>query len=308
MEAPVIITFLVLLHRIQPHLLAVNQAWLGLASLNESLREVEWLLDPQYKPPPPTGIVRFNHLEGPIVFEDVNFTYPNRVEAGPALSDVSFTIHKDMSTALIGRSGAGKSTIVNILCRLLEPTSGRIKVAGIDLADIDPMTWREHLGIAGQDIELVEGSITDNIAYGAPAASFEDIVQAARIADADSFIGELPNGYGTHVGSRGLSLSAGQRQRIGLARALVRKPEILILDEATNAVDGISEIAIMSLLRYRSRDKTTIVISHRQSTLACCEAGIVLENGRVIESGPLGNLEFYSKMNLGAGLGTEQGL
>jgi subfamily B ATP-binding cassette protein MsbA len=228
----------------------------------------------------------------------VNFTYPNRAEAGPALCDLSFTIAKNVSTALIGRSGAGKTTIVNMLCRLLDPTSGRITVADVDLANIDPTTWRNRLGIAGQDIDLIEGSIADNIRYGVPDAPFEEIVHAARLADADSFIGELPNGYATRVGSRGLSLSAGQRQRIGLARALARKPEILILDEATNAVDGISEVAIMSLLRERSHDKTTIVVSHRQSTLACCEAGIVLEGGRVIESGALRSLAFYNKMNL----------
>ena len=298
MEAPVIITFLVLLHRMQPHLLTLNEGWLGLASLRGSLREVEWLLDPANKPLPPAGSIRFSHLSGPIVFEEVRFSYSNRAEGDRALRDVSFSIPKHRSTALIGRSGAGKSTIANMLCRLLEPTSGRITVAGVDLAHIDPITWRARIGVAGQDIDLVEGSVAENIAYGAPGAAFEDIVRAARLADADSFIGELPNGYRTDVGSRGLSLSAGQRQRIGLARALVRKPEILILDEAINAVDGISEITIMSLLRDRSWDKTTIVISHRQSTLACCEEGIVLEKGRVIESGPLRGLAYYNKMNL----------
>lgn len=145
------------------------------------------------------------------------------------------------------------------------------------------------------------GPVAENIAYGAPGASFDDIVQAARLADADSFIGELPDGYRTGVGSRGVSLSAGQCQRIGLARVLVRRPQILILDEAMNAVDGISEITIMSLLRDRSWDKTTIVISHRQSTLACCENGIVLEKGRVIESGPLASLAYYNRMNIATG-------
>jgi subfamily B ATP-binding cassette protein MsbA len=154
--------------------------------------------------------------------------------------------------------------------------------------------------MAGQDIDLVEGTVTENIAYGMPGVDEAEIVQAARLADADHFIRGLPQGYGTRVGNRGMSLSGGQRQRIGLARALVRKPEILILDEATNAVDGISERAILSLLRGRSRGTMTIVISHRQSTLACCADGIVLEDGRVSESGPLRSLRFYHGMTLAA--------
>jgi subfamily B ATP-binding cassette protein MsbA len=290
----------VLLYRMQPYLLTLNQARLTLEALRGSVREVEWLLDPAGKPLPPAGTVKLGPLTGPIRFERVSFTYPNRPEGAPALSDVSFELHPNRSIALIGRSGAGKSTIVSMLCQLLQPASGRNSAAGIDLAKIDPVSWRRRIGMAGQDIDLVEGTVAENIAYGVPDAGEAEIVEAARLADADSFIRTLPEGYDTRVGNRGMSLSGGQRQRIGLARALVRKPEILILDEATNAVDGISERAIMSLLRDRSRGIMTIVISHRQSTLACCEDGIVLEDGRVSESGPLRNLRFYHGMTLAA--------
>jgi subfamily B ATP-binding cassette protein MsbA len=300
MGVAAIIGFLVLLYRMQPYLLTLNQARLTLAALRGSVREVEWLLDPAGKPLPPAGTVKLGPLTGPIRFERVSFTYPNRPEGAPALSDVSFELHPNRSIALIGRSGAGKSTIVSMLCQLLQPASGRISAAGIDLAKIDPVSWRRRIGMAGQDIDLVEGTVAENIAYGVPDAGEAEIVEAARLADADSFIRTLPDGYDTRVGNRGMSLSGGQRQRIGLARALVRKPEILILDEATNAVDGISERAIMSLLRDRSRGIMTIVISHRQSTLACCEDGIVLEDGRVSESGPLRNLRFYHGMTLAA--------
>jgi subfamily B ATP-binding cassette protein MsbA len=300
MGVPAIIGFLVLLYRMQPYLLTLNQARLTLAALRGSVKEVEWLLDPAGKPLPPAGTRKLARLAGPIRFEQVSFSYPNRPEAAPALSNVSFELHPNHSIALIGRSGAGKSTIVNMLCQLLPPASGRISVAGIDLAEIDPVDWRRRIGMAGQDIDLVEGTVTENIAYGMPGVDEAEIVQAARLADADHFIRGLPQGYGTRVGNRGMSLSGGQRQRIGLARALVRKPEILILDEATNAVDGISERAILSLLRGRSRGTMTIVISHRQSTLACCADGIVLEDGRVSESGPLRSLRFYHGMTLAA--------
>jgi ABC-type multidrug transport system fused ATPase/permease subunit len=297
MSASVTIAFLVLLQRMQPHLLIVSRSWLGIASLRASIAEVEWLLDPRGKPAPPSGALLLEHFSGPITFDNVSFAYPSRTE-GAALSNVSFTIHERGSTALIGRSGAGKTTIVNMLCRLIEPTEGKITVSGVDLANIDPNTWRKKIGLASQDIDLIEGSIAENIAYGHPGASFTEIVEAAKIADADTFIQALPEGYDTRIGSRGIGLSGGQRQRIGFARALVKKPDILILDEATNAVDGLSEQNIMSILRDRSCYKTAIVISHRQSTLACCEHGIVLEGGQVVESGPLESLKFYQGMAL----------
>jgi ATP-binding cassette, subfamily B, bacterial MsbA len=295
MNASVTIAFLVLLQRMQPHLLTVSRSWLGIASLRASIAEVEWLLDPRGKPAPPSGALLLEHFNGPIVFDKVDFAYPSRAE-GAALSKVSFTIHEGSSTALIGRSGAGKTTIVNMLCRLIEPTAGQITVNGVDLNQIDPNTWRKKIGLASQDIDLIEGSIAENIAYGHPGASFTEIVEAAKIADADTFIQALPEGYDTRVGSRGMGLSGGQRQRIGFARALVKKPDILILDEATNAVDGLSELNIMSILKDRSCYKTAIVISHRQSTLACCEHGIVLEGGQVVEAGSLERLNFYQSM------------
>ena len=263
---PAIITFLVLLYRTQPHLMALSRARLELASLRGPVREVAWLLDPSDKPPPPPGESSFAPLSAPLIFEHVDYSYPTRQEAGPALVDLNFTIRPNRALAILGPSGAGKSTLVNLICRLLEPSAGRITLDGRDVADIDPQSWLAHLALAGQDIDLIDATISDNIAYGVPGASFERIQQAARLADADGFIQALPEGYETTVGSRGLSLSGGQRQRIGIARALLRDPDLLILDEATNAVDGISEAAIMSLIKRRSGNKLTIVISHRPST------------------------------------------
>jgi subfamily B ATP-binding cassette protein MsbA len=299
MTIPVTVTFLVLLYRMQPHVIAINQARLDLAELKGSISEVEWLLSAEAQRNLTSAPRPAKPIDGSIVFERVSFAYPGQPD-GTALSSVSFVLRENRITALIGRSGAGKSTIVNLLCRLLDPTEGRITAGGADLTLIDAKRWRERIGLAGQDVDLVDGSIAENIAYGRPDASFAEIIEAAQLADADGFIRNLPNGYDTRVGNRGLSLSGGQRQRIGLARALVRKPEILILDEATNAIDGLSESNIVSILRDRSRCPTVIVISHRQSTLVYCEDGVVLENGSVVESGPLNNLKFYKDMGLTA--------
>lgn len=297
---PVIITFLALVYRMQPHLLALNNARLGLAALRGSIREVEWLMDAAGKPLAPTGSRQICGLDTPIVFEQVEFAYPSSRERGPVLSALNFVICAKRATAVIGSSGAGKTTLVNLICRLLEPTSGRIIVAGRNLSEIDPETWRRHIALAGQDIDLIDGTIADNIAYGWPDAWEKQITEAARLADADQFIRTLPEGYMTEVGSRGLNLSGGQRQRIGIARSLLRDPDLLILDEATNAVDGISETVIMSLLKRRAGQKTTLVISHRISTIASCQDGVVLDGGRLVEAGRLEELAFYKKMNASA--------
>jgi ATP-binding cassette, subfamily B, bacterial MsbA len=297
---PVIVTFLALLYRMQPHLIALNNARTELAALRGSIREVEWLMDTTGKPPAPTGSVPICRLDSPIVFEQVEFAYPSRPESGSTLSALTFVIYPKRATAIIGPSGAGKTTLINLICRLLEPTSGRIVVDGRNLSEINPENWRRHISLAGQDIDLIDGTIADNIAYGWPDASEKKIIEAARLADAHQFICALPEGYQTNVNRRGLNLSGGQRQRIGIARSLLRDPDILILDEATNAVDGISERVIMTLLKRRAGQKTTLVISHRINTIASCEDGLVLEDGRVVEAGPLVELAFFKNMNASA--------
>jgi ATP-binding cassette, subfamily B, bacterial MsbA len=293
---PAIITFLALLYRTQPHLMALSRSRLELASLRGPVREVAWLLDPSDKPPLPKGTASVSPLSAPLIFEHVDFSYPTRREAGPALRDVNLEIWPKRALAVLGPSGAGKSTLVNLLCRLLEPTAGRITLDGRDVAEIDPESWLSQVALAGQDIDLIDASIADNIAYGVPDATSGRIEEAAKLADADHFIRGLPEGYATNVGSRGSSLSGGQRQRIGIARALLRDPELLILDEATNAVDGISEAAIMTLIERRAGRKLTVVISHRPSTIASCQDGVVLEGGRVVEAGPLAGLSFFAQM------------
>lgn len=294
MSLPEITAFLVLLYRMQPRVTALDQARLGIAPLRASVEQVEWLLGPEDKPLAEPGSNPVPETEHDVRFEGVSYSYPNG--GGAALNDVNFTIPFGTSTALIGRSGAGKSTLVNLLCRLIEPDCGTIFLGAQPLNEVSARAWRRQIAIAGQDIDLVEGTIAENIAYGRPDASLAEIEEAARIADAEEFISRLPHAYDSRVGLRGLSLSGGQRQRIGLARALLVQPRLLILDEATNAVDGLSELTIMKLLREHRRFETVLVISHRRSTLQACDHGVVIDQGRMAETGPLRDLAFYRQM------------
>ncbi|MER8592886.1 ABC transporter ATP-binding protein/permease [Mesorhizobium sp. M1182] len=283
---PLIVAFVILLYRLQPYMRSLQMAWSQLQGLSGSLEEVTWMLDPSDKPAPPQGSAAFPGLSQGIKFEDVTFTYSGSEQRAVVLHAASFDIRSGRSTALIGRSGAGKTTIVNLLCRFVEPDSGRILVDGSPLDRIDPGQWRKHIALASQELELVDGTIFDNIIYGQDAASADDAERAAKLAEAHGFIEQLPQGYWTVVGYRGVNLSAGQRQRIALARALVRDPDILILDEATNAVDGLSEAAIVETLKSRAGRRTTIVISHHRSTISFCDDVVILSHGRVKKQAP----------------------
>ncbi|BCM18634.1 heterocyst differentiation ATP-binding protein HepA [Mesorhizobium sp. J8] len=287
---PLVAAFLILLYRLQPHVRALQMTWSQLQGLSGSLDEVNWLLDPTGKPAPPQGSRPFATLRERIAFQGVSFSYANEEQRAAVLHAVSFDIRSGRSTALIGRSGAGKTTIVNLLCRFVEPDGGQILVDGTALGEIDPVAWRAHIALASQELELVDGTILDNITYGKDRASMEEARRAAELAEAHEFIERLPQGYQTVVGYRGVNLSAGQRQRIALARALVRDPDILILDEATNAVDGLSEAAIVETLKSRAGRRTTIVISHHHSTISFCDDLVILDHGRVKKQAPFAEL------------------
>ncbi|RUU46175.1 ABC transporter ATP-binding protein [Mesorhizobium sp. M6A.T.Ce.TU.002.03.1.1] len=291
---PLIVAFVILLYRLQPYMRALQMAWSQLQGLSGSLEEVVWMLDPSDKPEPPQGSGPFRGLGQGIKFDDVTFTYSGKDRRAVVLHSAAFEIRSGRSTALIGRSGAGKTTIVNLLCRFVEPDTGRILVDGSPLDQIDPSQWRRHIALASQDLELVDGTIFENIIYGQDEASAGDAERAARLAEAHEFIEHLPQGYETIVGYRGVNLSAGQRQRIALARALVRDPDILILDEATNAVDGLSEAAIVETLKSRAGRRTTIVISHHHSTISFCDDVVILSGGRVKKQAPFAALASLS--------------
>jgi subfamily B ATP-binding cassette protein MsbA len=228
-----------------------------------------------------------------IRFEDVTYTYP---DGSRVIEGLNATIPAGTAIALMGDSGSGKTTLVNLICRLLEPQSGRILLGADNILQFNPRSWRECIAVAGQDSELVTGTVFENIAYGRTGASMENVSEAVRAAGAEDFIAALPQGYETRLGPNDFSLSGGQRQRIGLARALLSCPDLLILDEATSSVDASAETEIMALIGQRRFFHTVIVISHRKLTLGRCQYGIVLDKGRVSEAGTLTDLSYFRGM------------
>lgn len=290
-----IATFLVLLNRLQPYLRGLEESVAAYASATGPIQEVESLLQRAAVLPAPRGTRAFAApLREGVTFRKVGFSYDPH-DSSAVLRGVDLTIRSGRSTAILGRSGAGKSTLLMLLCRLLDPTEGDILVDGVPLREIDPASWLAAIGIAGQDIDLIDGSIADNITYGGANLSREDIEAAALAAHAHAFIEGFPAGYETRVGARGTTLSGGQRQRLGIARALARKPSILILDEATNAVDAVSEKSINEVLASLAGKMTIVVVSHRASSLALCDDGIVIENGAVRAAGLLTELGAFAQ-------------
>jgi len=220
-------------------------------------------------------------LDGRIVLRDVYFKYDTR----PVIRGVSLEIHPGEMIGIVGPSGAGKSTLVNLICRFYDPTSGSIEVDGQDIRNFSTEAYRRNIGIVLQEAFLFYGTIAENIAYGRPDADRHEIVQAARAAHAHDFIARLPDGYDSLVGERGQGLSGGERQRISIARALLTDPRILILDEATSAVDNQTEREIQRALEHLVQGRTTIAIAHRLSTLRAADRIIVFEQGQIVDIG-----------------------
>lgn len=285
--------FMLLLLRAQPQAAALSQAMISAATVRGSMREVTWLLEQRETLQPVRALLPVASLDRPIRFEAVDFSYPDETVA---LKGIDVAIEPGAVTALIGRSGAGKTTFVNLLCRLVVPDHGRILFGDRDAVDFAAGDWTSRIAVAGQSLELTAGSIAENIAYGRPDASVEEIEAAAAAAGAREFIRDLPLGFATRVDHEGVKLSSGQRQRLGLARALLLKPDLLILDEATSAIDALSESEILQLLSERRYFRTALVISHRRGTLSACQHGIVIEKGRIVEAGPLATLDYYKTM------------
>lgn len=283
-----ILTFMFMLYRLQPHFKLIDYYRVDLLSTDASVKAVMEFLEQADKPDLLLGAVTFSGLEKEIKFKQVNFYYRNH--DSPALKNISLNIPKGKTTAIVGSSGAGKSTLIDLLCRFYDVTTGEITVDGINLKDLRLRDWREKIAIVSQDIHIFSSTIRENIVYGKLEATEAQIKAAAKYAHAHDFIVNLTHGYDTPVGDRGIRLSGGQRQRIALARAIVRNPEILILDEATNALDTISEHLIQEALDDLTQNRTTIVIAHRLSTIKRADQIIVLEKGRVIEQGNLHQL------------------
>ncbi len=229
------------------------------------------------------GTLAIDRARGEIEFRGVSFLYAT--EKGHVLKDVSFIARPGETVAIVGRSGSGKSTLVSMLPRFYDATSGQVLLDGRDLRDYRLKDLRAQLSLVSQDVILVDDSIRNNIAFSAPGASAEQVEAAARAAHVMEFTDELPDGLDTRVGERGALLSGGQRQRVAIARALLKDAPVLILDEATSALDSESEHVIQQALLKLLRDRTTLVIAHRLSTIESADRILVLDDGRLVESG-----------------------
>ncbi|WP_445502434.1 ABC transporter transmembrane domain-containing protein [Microvirga sp. G4-2] len=231
--------------------------------------------NPKPLPQPPLGTV---------AFDDVHFAYPTRAEQR-ALHGLSFAVASGERVAIVGPSGAGKSTILQLLLRFYDPQSGTIRVDGVPITEVDPFALRARMALVPQEPTIFAASVLDNIRYGRPEASEEEVRRAAELASAHGFIEALPQGYATLIGERGVTLSGGQRQRLAIARAILKDAPILLLDEATSALDAESERKVQGALDRLMEGRTTLVIAHRLATVRSADRILVMDKGRIVEEG-----------------------
>jgi subfamily B ATP-binding cassette protein MsbA len=275
--------FLSLLYRLQGPTRELLQSKIALDGLAGSIDDVDDFLRTTERPFLSQGHVPAPAFSKAVEFRNVSFRYAPGQPL--ALQDVSFSIPAGKTTAIVGESGAGKSTVMALLFRFMDPTSGAILADGIPLPEFDLRSWRKRLSLMSQEVHLFNDTISANIAYGDLDAGEAEIRKAAEIAKADDFIRLLPHGYGTQIGDQGMRLSGGQRQRVALSRTILRNPDILLLDEATNALDAETEQAFQLALDEYSHNRTVVVIAHRLSTIQAADQIIVMAKGRVIEAG-----------------------
>lgn len=281
--AGALVTNVFIVYRIMPRLASFNNGWGRISNQIPYVTRIASLLDPEgkeveYRPGKPVEALRES-----IEFNNVSFRYPDSDR--DALSNVSFRVPVGTMTAIVGASGSGKSSIINLLLGIYRPTSGAILIDGVDLQSCNLRTWRRLIGVVDQDTLIFSDSVADNIRFGKLDATDEEIVAAAKIAHADTFIRQMPQGYQTEVGDRGFRMSGGQRQRIAIARAVIHDPTLLLFDEATSALDSQSERLIHESLEELRKTRTVIAIAHRLSTITKADQIIVLDNGQIVEQG-----------------------
>jgi ABC-type multidrug transport system fused ATPase/permease subunit len=278
---PIIIVYVGALMRLMPSVKEIAHQWMGLKGLAPRIRlTYQTLADTQYDTD--DGGKDFPGLTGEIRLNRISFSYPTRQDV---LKNINIIIPRDHTVAVVGESGSGKSTLADVLLRLYVPSSGEILIDGIDYQSYSRSSWLKRLNMVSQDSFIFHAPVRDNIRIGKLDATDEEIINAAKIANAHQFIMELPNKYDTTVGDRGITLSGGQRQRIAIARAIVKNPEILILDEATSSLDNISERVIQDSLREVAKNRTTVIIAHRLSTIEHADRIFVMKRGGIVEEG-----------------------
>jgi ATP-binding cassette subfamily B protein len=263
----------------------LSQVWGEIAQASGAAERLFEILDaePQIKSPPrPVALPKAAARE--VAFRDVNFAYPGRPNL-QVLDHVSFRVAPGEKLALVGPSGSGKSTIFHLIQRFYDPSSGAVSFDGIRLTEVDPAALREQVALVPQDAVVFGSSVRENIQFGRPDATNQEIEKAAEAAHAAEFIRRLPSGYDTPVGERGVTLSGGQRQRIAIARAILRNASLLLLDEATSSLDAESETLVQQALKRLMLDRTSIVIAHRLATVQNCDRILVLDHGRIVEQG-----------------------
>ncbi|MEL6470120.1 MAG: heterocyst formation ABC transporter subunit HepA [Cyanobacteria bacterium J06623_4] len=281
-KAAEVLTFLFVLLRTTPLVSSLNAARVNFIAAQGSLSAVVNLLRRDDKPYFEDGYRSFDGLKHSIDFESVDFAY-NPGE--PILRDITLSIQQGQTTALVGASGAGKTTMADLVSRFYDPTCGRVLIDGVDIREFEINQLRHRMAVVSQDTFIFNATVRENVAYGVDEVGDEAIYQAARVANALDFVLDLPQGFDTVLGDRGIRLSGGQRQRIAIARALLRDPEILILDEATSALDSVTERLIQESVEKLAKGRTVIAIAHRLSTIANADNVVVLEKGRIVEQG-----------------------
>ncbi|MEH1842039.1 MAG: ATP-binding cassette domain-containing protein [Nostoc sp.] len=279
----VLLTYLLVLLRVLPLISQLNTIRSNFASTAASIDVANEFLSLHDKPFMDKGKLPYTKLQEGVSFNSLCFTYPGHEKL--VLKDVNLFLPRGTTLALVGSSGAGKSTLADLLPRFYDPIAGSITIDGTDLREFDVVSLRKRMGIVSQDTFLFNDSVQNNIAYGREEATEEEILTAAKRANAYEFISKLPQRFDTLIGDRGVMLSGGQRQRLAIARALLQNPDILILDEATSALDTVSERLVQSALDELSRDRTTLVIAHRLSTVRKADQIAVLDQGQVVEVG-----------------------
>jgi ATP-binding cassette subfamily B protein len=264
---------------------ALSEVWGELSQASGAAERISELMAERPAVMPPASPVSLPAtVRGEIAFGEVAFAYPARPQA-LALDGASFVVKPGQSVAIVGASGAGKSTVFSLLLRFYDPQSGAVRFDGIDIRQLDPQELRRAIAMVPQDTTVFAASAYENIAYGKPGASRQEVIDAARAAHADEFIVALPQGYETQLGERGVTLSGGQRQRIAIARAILKNAPVLLLDEATSALDAESERLVQEALEGLMKDRTTLVIAHRLATVLKADRILVLDAGRIVEEG-----------------------